>query len=219
MNLARYLGTGMTSQRARDRLAEQLRAMGIRHREVLDAIRFTPRHVFIDEALFARAYDNNPLPIGFGQTISQPYIVARMTEALLAIEPKKVLEIGTGCGYQTAVLAQLVPEVYSVERIQALSTQAHQRLTELGLQNVTLTHGDGFLGWPQHAPFDAILVTAAPQRPPPALIEQLAIGGVLIIPVGDGFQQRLLKITRTAKGEYQDTLDAVSFVPLKPGVV
>jgi len=215
--LARYMGTGLTSQRVRDRLVERLRAQGIANENVLTAIRFTPRHIFVDDALFSRAYDNNPLPIGYGQTISQPYIVARMSEVLLAEAPQRVLEIGTGCGYQTAVLAQLVPEVYSIERIGALSKQAEQRLRDLGLSNITLCHGDGFLGWPQHSPFEAILVTAAPLQVPDALIGQLTIGGRLILPVGTALAQRLLCLTRTPNSYHEQWLDTVNFVPLKPG--
>ncbi len=215
----------MTSQRARDRLAEQIQAMGVRSEAVLDAIRFTPRHVFVDEALYTRAYDNSPLPIGLGQTISQPYIVARMTELLLdmpeqhnALPPAKVLEIGTGCGYQTAILAQLVATVFTVERIAPLARQAEQRLSAMGLNNIHYLHGDGYLGWPEHAPFDAVLVSAAPPWLPPALIEQLRPGGVLVIPVGNNQAQQLLRVRKTAKGHIQEMLEWVSFVPLRAGI-
>lgn len=217
----RYLGSGMTSQRARDRLAQRLQTYGIRSQAVLDAIRFTPRHIFVDEALSWHAYENTALPIGYGQTISQPYIVARMTEALLSRGPlDNVLEIGTGCGYQTAILAQLVGEVYSVERIGALLEQAQARICELGLRNVKFLHGDGFLGWPEHAPFQGILVAAAPQQAPPLLLEQLSPEGCLVIPVGSQQEhQSLLLIQRKSTGGYRThTLDAVNFVPLREGV-
>ncbi|HTT07396.1 MAG TPA: protein-L-isoaspartate(D-aspartate) O-methyltransferase [Gammaproteobacteria bacterium] len=212
-------GIGMTSQRARDRLIAQLREMGIHSARVLDIIRTTPRHLFIDEALASRAYENIPLPIGHGQTISQPYIVARMTEALLDGGPlRKVLEIGAGCGYQTAVLAQLAERVYAIERIGDLTDKLRERLMKLGYRNVRLRRGDGNAGWPLHAPYDAILVAAAPLGVPPALKEQLAPGGRLIIPVGASGNQQLMLITRTAQGYDERLLDWVSFVPMLEGV-
>ncbi len=208
----------MTSQRTRDRLVRRLRAEGIADARVLDAIARTPRHLFVDEALASRAYEDTALPIGYGQTISQPYIVARMTEAIMAAPaPEKVLEIGTGCGYQTAVLASLVPKVYTVERIGALLEQARRRLRALGVRNVRYRHGDGAQGWPEQAPFDAILVAAAPDEIPPALLEQLAPGGRLVIPTGPPGGQWLLEVVRTAEGFEQRTLGAVSFVPLRGG--
>lgn len=210
-------GIGMTSQRTRDRLIERLREKGIRNEQVLEVMRCTPRHLFVDEALSSRAYEDTALPIGFNQTISQPYIVARMTEILLATQPQKVLEVGTGSGYQAAVLAQLVPKVYTVERILAMVPLARQRFRELGLRNVSLKQSDGTWGWPQQAPFDAILVAAAPAEIPPALREQLADGGRMVIPVGSGNSQTLVVITRCGNRFQHENLEAVSFVPLVGG--
>ena len=210
-------GIGMTSQRTRDRLIERLREKGIRNERVLEVIRRTPRHLFVDEALSSRAYEDTALPIGFNQTISQPYIVARMTEALLAGAPQKVLEIGTGSGYQAAVLAQLVPQVYTVERIMALVPSARQRFRDLNLRNLHLKQSDGTWGWPQQAPFDAILVTAAPAEIPKALLDQLAEGGRLVIPIGTGAGQTLAVITRNSDGYEREDLEQVSFVPLVGG--
>lgn len=210
-------GIGMTSQRTRDRLVERLREKGIRNEQVLEVLRRTPRHLFVDEALSSRAYEDTALPIGFNQTISQPYIVARMTEILLATQPQKVLEVGTGSGYQAAVLAQLVPKVYTVERIMALVPLARQRFRDLGLRNVNLKQSDGTWGWPQQAPFDAILVTAAPADIPPALLEQLADGGRLVIPVGGATGQTLAVITRRGNRYEREDLEPVSFVPLVGG--
>ncbi len=209
-------GIGMTSQRTRDRLVERLKAKGIIDHKVLAAIRRTPRHLFVDEALGSRAYEDTALPIGYRQTISQPYIVALMTEALLAkSEVHKVLEIGTGCGYQAAVLAQLVEHVYTVERIRDLSMQARVRLRKLGIKNVHFKLADGTWGWPEHAPFDAIMVTAAPQELPDALLQQLVVGGRMIIPVGrEAGLQELLLVTRKAERYTQKSLEAVCFVPL-----
>lgn len=209
----------MTSQRTRDRLISKLEEMGIKSGEVLDVIKNTPRHIFVDEALASRAYENTALPIGFNQTISQPYIVARMTEALLGGEHlKNVLEVGTGCGYQTAVLARLVKKVYSIERIAALCDRARQRLTALRIHNVRLKHGDGSRGWPEHAPYDGIMVAAAPVGVPEELLQQLAPGGRLVIPVGAAGAQKLLLITRTEGGYHEEQLDLVSFVPMQEGV-
>ncbi len=212
-------GIGMTSQRARNRLVEQLRAMGIADEAVLEIIRTTPRHLFVDEALASRAYENTALPIGYGQTISQPYIVAAMSAAIHASGPlDQVLEIGAGCGYQTAVLAQLAGRVFSVERIAALANKLRTRLHELRIANVRVRHGDGFRGWSAHAPYDAILVAAAPALVPEALLEQLKVGGRLIIPVGRAGAQDLTLYTRTANGIEQTVLERVSFVPLVEGV-
>ncbi len=211
-------GVGMTSRRTRARLVDRLRRHGIRDERVLQAMMEVPRHLFVDEALASRAYEDTPLPIGHGQTISQPWVVARMTELLLqAGEVNRVLEVGTGCGYQTAVLSVLVNQVWSVERIGALLEQARERFRLLRLANVHLRHGDGYAGWPEEAPFDAILVAAAPEEVPPALLEQLRVGGRLVIPVGAQGGQQLMVYDRTAKGVSATTCDYVSFVPLIGG--
>jgi protein-L-isoaspartate(D-aspartate) O-methyltransferase len=213
-------GVGMTSQRTRDRLVKRLAEQGIRNPEVLDVMRTTPRHIFLDEALSHRAYEDVALPIGFQQTLSQPYIVAKMTELLLANGPrKKVLEIGTGSGYQTTILAQLVERVYSVERIKALQDKARQRLRTLGARNVHLQHTDGGFGWPAKGPFDAILSAAAPETIPPGLIDQLAVGGRLVMPVGDGNSQQLTVVDKTEEGIVTSKVEAVFFVPLLSGLV
>lgn len=209
----------MTSQRARDRLVVQLQEMGVNSAQVLDVIKNTPRHIFVDEALASRAYDNTALPIGHNQTISQPYIVARMTEALLADGiPDKVLEIGTGCGYQSVVLSRLVNKVFTMERIEALLFKARERFYSLRISNISAQHADGNLGWPERGPFDGIVVSAAPIGVPEKLLEQLAINGRLIIPVGKSGGQQLLKITRTESGYEEKQLDSVSFVPMLEGV-
>ena len=214
-----HLGIGMTSQRTRDRLITRLVEMGIKSGDVLDVIKNTPRHIFVDEALASRAYENTALPIGYNQTISQPYIVARMTEALLENgRLKSVLEVGTGCGYQTAILAQLVDRVYSIERIDALVKKARATLTALKLRNVRLKHGDGNRGWRENAPYDGILVAAAPTGVPEKLLQQLAINGRLIIPVGKSGEQKLLLIKRTETAFEEQQLDMVSFVPMLEGV-
>ncbi len=211
-------GLGMTSQRARDRLVERLAAEGIRDRRVLDVMRQLPRHLFIDEALASRAYEDTALPIGQGQTISQPWVVARMTEALIeAALPRRVLEIGTGSGYQCAVLAQLVEEVYTIERIDELLRNARRRLRKLGIGNVRSRHDDGRLGWPEKAPFDAILLTAAGTQLEQALLAQLSPGGCLVAPVGPPGRQELLRIRGGADGWHQESLGLVSFVPLLGG--
>jgi protein-L-isoaspartate(D-aspartate) O-methyltransferase len=216
---SRHTGIGMTSARTRDRLIARLREQGITDNEVLERIRSVPRHVFVDEALASRAYEDTALPIGHGQTISQPYIVARMTQALLeGGKPRKVLEVGTGCGYQTAVLAPLVVNVYSVERIAALQLKARQVLRDLRISNVYMKHGDGFEGWAAHAPFDGIIVAAASYAVPPALLEQLADGGRLVIPVGSDGEQQLLRITRRGERYEREVLGAVVFVPLLQGL-
>ncbi|MET0658829.1 MAG: protein-L-isoaspartate(D-aspartate) O-methyltransferase [Steroidobacteraceae bacterium] len=213
-----HSGIGMTSARTRERLVQGLRAQGIRNEVVLEQIRNVPRHLFVDEALATRAYENTALPIGLGQTISQPYIVARMTEALLESAPRKVLEVGTGCGYQTAVLAPLVKVVYSIERIKALLDRAKLRTKELNIQNVHFRHGDGFKGWAGHAPYDAILLAAAPLEIPQPLLNQLAPGGRLIVPVGPEGRQELQRITRRGDDFHRETLGLVSFVPLLKGL-
>jgi protein-L-isoaspartate(D-aspartate) O-methyltransferase len=219
VRVASTRGIGMTSARTRERLMLRLKEQGIKDAAVLNLIRSTPRHLFVDEALASRAYEDTALPIGLGQTISQPYIVARMTEALLADGiPETVLEVGTGCGYQTLVLAALVPKVYSIERLGALQLRARQTLNGLKVRNVRFRHADGGWGWPEHAPYGGILVSAAPQEVPKALLEQLAIGGRLVIPVGASDGQELLLITRRSDTDFtRKLLDRVSFVPLVGG--
>lgn len=215
-----HQGIGMTSQRTRERLIQRLREKGIRAIAVLEAMRDTPRHIFVDEALASRAYEDTALPIGHGQTISQPYTVARMTEALIqGGSPETVLEIGTGSGFQCAILAQLVRRVYSVERIEALQAQARERLRDLGLRNVRLKHSDGGVGWPEYGPYDGIMVTAAPTGLPESLLEQLALGGRLILPLQKEQGQVMLRITRMAGGYQQEQLEAANFVPLQGGVI
>jgi protein-L-isoaspartate(D-aspartate) O-methyltransferase len=214
-----HQGIGMTSQRTRERLINRLQEQGIQNLHVLDVMRNTPRHIFIEEALASRSYEDTALPIGYGQTISQPFIVARMTEALLAAgEPKKVLEVGTGSGYQTAILSQLIEQVYSVERIQPLLDQARRRFMDLRLRNVKLKYSDGGWGWEEYAPYDGILVTAAPVEIPQNLLEQLAIGGRLVIPAGPKGRQELLQITRTDTGYEREVISQVRFVPLINGL-
>jgi protein-L-isoaspartate(D-aspartate) O-methyltransferase len=212
-------GIGMTSQRTRDRMVNRLIDQGIRSKKVLDVMRSTPRHIFVDEALASRAYEDNPLPIGFNQTISQPYIVARMTELLLnkVGHLSKVLEIGTGCGYQTAILAQLVDHVYSVERILPLQKKAKNHLFELKIKNVSYIHNDGGWGWPEYAPFDGILVSAAPPEIPEALLQQMAMGCVMVIPTGESGRQTLQRVIRSDKGYEVEELELVSFVPFLSG--
>jgi len=218
MSGLRFAGIGMTSARTRDRLVQRLREQGITNLAVLDRVRNVPRHIFVDEALGSRAYEDTALPIGFGQTISQPYIVARMTEALLEGGPlEKVLEVGTGCGYQTAVLAPLVGKLYSIERIEPLITRAKQRLKELDVRNVRFRHGDGSVGWKAHAPFDGILVAAAPLTVPEGLLKQLKVGGRLIVPVGPEGEQELLRFTRREQRVEREVLGPVAFVPLLGG--
>lgn len=219
MNVMRHSGIGMTSARTRDRLVQRLREQGIHDLRVLERIRNVPRHIFVDEALASRAYEDTALPIGWGQTISQPYIVARMTQALLsggALE--KVLEVGFGCGYQTAVLAPFAQKIFAIERVEPLVARARQRLKELQIRNVKLKHGDGMKGWPTQAPFDGIIVAAAPLTLPETLVQQLAVGGRLVVPVGPDGQQQLLRITRRETGIQKEILGAVSFVPLLAGV-
>lgn len=211
-------GLGMTSQRARDRMVERLAADGIRDRRVLDVMRELPRHLFIDEALASRAYEDTALPIGQAQTISQPWVVARMTEALIAPRmPRRVLEVGTGSGYQCAVLAQLVEQVYTIERIDELLRNARRRLRKLSIDNVRSRHADGRLGWPEEAPFDAIILTAAGTELEVPLLDQLAPDGCLVAPVGPSGRQDLLRIRGSEDGWLRESLGAVSFVPLLGG--
>lgn len=215
------LGMGMTSQRVRDRLIERLREQGIRDERVLNAIRTVPRHLFVDEALAARAYEDNALPIGHGQTISQPWVVARMTEVLFeeSAAPKKVLEVGTGSGYQAAILAALGLEVHTVERIGDLLRTARKRFRNLGL-NIRSKHDDGRIGWPENGPFDAIVVTAAAPALVDALTEQLAPGGTLVAPVGGSGAQSLVMLRKDADGVIERSeLASVVFVPLLSGMV
>ncbi|HEY3787134.1 MAG TPA: protein-L-isoaspartate(D-aspartate) O-methyltransferase [Steroidobacteraceae bacterium] len=214
----RLTGIGMTSARTRDRLVQRLREQRITNLAVLDRVRNVPRHIFVDEALGSRAYEDTALPIGFGQTISQPYIVARMTEALLeAGSLHSVLEVGTGCGYQTTVLAPLVDRLYTIERIEPLLIRAKERLKELGIRNVRFRHGDGSAGWKSHAPFDGILVAAAPLTVPDALIKQLKVGGRLLVPIGPEGEQELVRFTRREQRVERESLGAVAFVPLLGG--
>ncbi|MCK9397664.1 MAG: protein-L-isoaspartate(D-aspartate) O-methyltransferase [Methylobacter sp.] len=212
-------GIGMTSLRTRERMIKRLTEQGISSNKILDVMRNTPRHIFMDEALASRAYEDTALPIGYNQTISQPYIVAKMTELLLASSGRlaRVLEIGTGCGYQTAILAQLVDHVYSVERISPLQKKAKDRLWELKLKNVSYLHSDGGWGWPDHAPYDGILVAAAPPEIPEMLLQQMAVGGVMVIPIGKGGSQRLQRVTRTENGYEVEKLEPVIFVPFLSG--
>ncbi len=218
MNSARD-GIGMTSLRTRERLIQRLVEQGIRDPRVLDRIRNVPRHLFVDEALASRAYEDTALPIGHGQTISQPYVVARMTEAVTAGgTPKKVLEIGTGCGYQTAVLGPLVGRIYSIERIEALLDRARKRVRGLGIRNVSFRHGDGTEGWRTQKPFQGILLAAAPHAIPQALLAQLADRGRLVAPVGPEGRQELVRITRHGDQYLHERLGFVSFVPLLAGV-
>jgi len=214
-------GIGMTSRRTRDRLVQRLRSNGIVDERVLDTIAAVPRHIFVDEALAHRAYEDSALPIGHGQTISQPYLVAAMTAALLAGgdgPPGRVLEIGTGSGYQTAILASLVAEVYSIERIAGLLERARDRLRALGVRNVQLKHGDGNSGWPAKAPFDAVMVTAGASHIPDAVMDQMADGAHLVIPVGKGDVKDLKRLRKSGDAWRQETLDQVRFVPLVRGI-
>ena len=211
-------GIGMTSQRTRERLIQRLMDQGITRFEVLEAIRSVPRHLFVDEALAHRSYEDTALPIGYGQTLSQPYVVARMSELALAQgRPKKVLELGSGSGYQTAILASLVDEICAIERIKPLLERARKQLRALRVRNVRLRHGDGLDGWASEAPFDLILGAAAPERLPTQLLEQLAPGGRLILPVG-GEQQQLMMVTATPEGYVEEVIEEVNFVPMVRGV-
>ncbi|MEM7210122.1 MAG: protein-L-isoaspartate(D-aspartate) O-methyltransferase [Pseudomonadota bacterium] len=214
-------GIGMTSQRTRVRLVERLRDKGIRDERVLAAMAHVPRHMFVDEGIETRAYEDTALPIGHGQTISQPYIVALMTQSIMSAgDPKRVLEVGTGSGYQAAVLAQLIPHVYSVERLLPLFQRAQSVFRTLGYTNVITHHADGEWGWAKHEPYDAIMVTAAPQQVPESLIKQLKVGGVMIIPLGrENADQRLIKVTRTEQGIEEEEVERVRFVPFLSGRV
>jgi protein-L-isoaspartate(D-aspartate) O-methyltransferase len=212
-------GRGMTSQRTRDRLVQRLRDKGIRNESVLNAISSVPRHLFVDEALATRSYEDTSLPIAAGQTISQPYIVAKMTELLLAEGiPNKVLELGTGSGYQASVLSRLVPELYTVERIKQLLNEAIHRFIKLKYENIKPFYSDGGWGLENYAPFDAIMLTAAPREIPDTLYQQLAVGGIMVAPVGakDG-KQSLLLVRRTSTGFTEEHLSSVSFVPFLEG--
>lgn len=221
MNEQRRHGIGMTSARTRERLIDRLKSEGVTNLAVLDRLRAVPRHLFVDEALASRAYEDTALPIGFSQTISQPYIVAVMTAALLAgaagRKLTRVLEVGTGCGYQTAVLAPFVQHVYSVERIQPLLQRARGKLAELKINNVSLRHADGWHGWRSQAPFQGILVAAAPEHMPPELCEQLDEGGCMVIPIGARGRQTLLRVTRQGNEFHREELLPVSFVPFVEG--
>lgn len=217
-----FAGIGMTSQRTRDRMLQRLQEQGIRDFAVLDLMRSTPRHIFLDEALAQRAYEDTALPIGYQQTLSQPYIVARMTELLFQGGPRpRILEIGTGSGYQTAILARMpeVEQLFSVERIQPLQDKARQRLRLLKIYNVQLRLADGTFGWADKGPFDGILAAAAPKQVPQELIDQLAEGGRLVMPAGDFGDQQLLVIDKTADGIETKIIEPVNFVPLLNGLV
>ncbi|OGA66365.1 MAG: protein-L-isoaspartate O-methyltransferase [Betaproteobacteria bacterium RIFCSPLOWO2_12_FULL_65_14] len=211
-------GIGMTSQRTRTRMVERLRESGIGDERVLGAMAAVPRHLFVEEALASRAYEDTALPIGFAQTISRPFVVARMIELVIAgREPKNVLEVGTGCGYQAAVLAQIFAEVYSIERIKALLERARANLLALRLRNLRLAHGDGYAGLDKAAPFQCIIVAAAARQRPEALLRQLAPGGRMILPLHEGAGQRLVLIERSGRGFIQSELDPVRFVPMEMG--
>ena len=211
-------GVGMTSRRTRERLVERLRKGGISNPSVLAAIRDTPRHLFVDEALASRAYEDTALPIGAGQSISQPYIVARATDALLAGRRlDRVLEVGSGCGYQAAILSVLVSMVYAVERISSLVFRAREHLHRLGVHNVRIRHADGALGWPEHAPYDGIIISAAAETVPERLLEQLAPDARLIMPLGSDRHQTLISVRRTDQGFERHELESVRFVPMIGG--
>jgi protein-L-isoaspartate(D-aspartate) O-methyltransferase len=217
------VGIGMTSQRTRNRLVDRLREKGISNEAVLAAIGSVPRHIFIDEALAHRAYEDTALPIGQGQTISQPFVVALMTQVLAGVPRARVLEVGTGSGYQTAILASLmsqgalIDKLYTIERLDGLIERARDRLDAMGQRSVRYRHGDGYQGWPEVAPFDGILVTAAPRSVPEALLEQLAVGGRMVVPVGGDSDQALMVYDRTESGIVSETVEQVRFVPLVKG--
>jgi len=219
MNELDMSGIGMTSQRTRFRLLDRLREKGIEDETLLEIMGRTPRHIFIDEALAHRAYEDTALPIGFNQTISQPFVVALMTQALFRNgRLNRVLEIGTGCGYQTSILAQLADKVYTVERIKGLQSKARDKLRKLGLRNVYYRHSDGGMGWQEQAPFDGIIVTASPREVPGELLEQLASDGSMVVPVGDDGNQTLQLIT-CEDGEFRhEVIERVKFVPMLGGV-
>lgn len=219
MPSGRNPGIGMTSQRTRMRMVERLRAQGIRDEVVLAAMGAVPRHIFVDEALSSRAYEDMSLPLGYGQTISSPHTVARMTElARNGGALGKVLEIGSGCGYQSAVLGRVAKQVYSMERLAPLIRKARRNLREAGVANVHLRHGDGHAGMPEVAPFDAVVMTAAAARAPDTLLGQLVVGGRMIFPMANGRQQHLYVIDCTGRGFTERRMDAVRFVPLLPGI-
>lgn len=222
MGPEKLTGIGMTSQRTRDRMMQRLRDQGIRNLAVLDLMRSTPRHIFLDEALAQRAYEDSALPIGYQQTLSQPYIVARMTELLFQNGPRaRILEIGTGSGYQTSILASMpgVDRVFSIERIQPLQEKARERLRLLKIYNVNFRLADGSMGWADQGPFDGILAAAAPQEIPQELIAQLADGGRLVIPVGGDLEQELVVVDRLSEEIKQSIIEPVRFVPLLGGTV
>lgn len=217
---SRIEGIGMTSRRTRERMVARLKEQGVRNDAVLNVMLETPRHLFVEGALASRAYEDTALPIGFNQTISQPYIVARMTELLLEYGPlDKVLEVGTGSGYQTAILAQLVKRVHSVERIYPLQQRARRCLQDLNLRNVRLKHTDGGWGWDEYAPYDAILAAAAPNEIPESLLTQMARRSVMIIPVGTGRTQMLMRVIRSEISYEVEEIEPVSFVPFLPGII
>ncbi|VAW35348.1 Protein-L-isoaspartate O-methyltransferase [hydrothermal vent metagenome] len=213
------LGIGMTSQRTRNRMIRRLREQNITNEKVLTAMAVVPRHLFMDEAMAHRAYEDTALPIKHGQTISQPWVVARMTEIVMQHKPQKVLEIGTGSGYQAAILGQLVNEVFSVERIDDLTKVARRRFIKLGYNNVRTKTGDGFKGWKSEAPYDLIIATAAPDKIPENLLSQLKQSGIMLLPVGDNQKQNLVKVTKTDTGYDTEILEAVMFVPFLHGVI
>lgn len=211
-------GIGMTSERTRRRLTERLEEAGISSPKVLDAILSVPRHLFIDEALSHRAYEDTALPIGHNQTISQPYVVALMTQSLLEVEPKRVLEVGTGSGYQTAILAFLNLRVFTIERVAGLAERARERLNQLGVRGVRFQHADGSAGWTSEEPFDGMIVTAGAREIPLALKTQLAVGGRMVIPVGNIDNQELTLVDRDENGWHETVKENVRFVPLMPGL-
>jgi len=213
-----YQGIGMTSQRTRDRLIVQLEDLGIKDQRVLTTMSKLPRHLFVAEALASRAYENTALPIGQGQTISQPYMVARMTELLIeGGMPENVLEVGTGSGYQSSVLASLIPRVFSVERIRPLQERAKQVLADVGFRNISFKHSDGGWGWKACGPYQGILAAAAPAEIPLNLLEQLEVGARLIIPIGEEGKQMLQRVTRTESAYEVEVIEPVSFVPFLKG--
>lgn len=215
---ARHTGIGMTSQRTRARMVERLRKQGIRDEVVLGAMSEIPRHIFVEEALASRAYEDVALPLGYGQTISSPYTVARMLELLRGGKTlRRALEIGTGCGYQAALLSRLAQEVYTLERVAPLATKARLRLHELSIANVRVRQADGHAGFPDAAPFDAIIVAAAATHVPQALLEQLEVGGRMVLPMGT-HEQNLRVIERNAQNYSETVLETVKFVPLRPGM-
>ena len=218
MEIPENKGIGMTSDRTRDRLIKRLKDQGIVSNSVLERIRNVPRHLFVDEALASRSYEDTALPIGLGQTISQPYIVAKMTEALISsVKGDCILEIGTGCGYQTAILSSFFKKVYTIERIRSLLIKAKQRLRDMNIYNVQFRHGDGWKGWSKYGHYDGIIVAAAAPELPDDLLEQLNIGGVLIIPIGLPREQELILIKRNYDHYETKKLGSVSFVPLVKG--